>query len=265
MRRRLTRAAVGLVAVLVLAGCNLASHIVVRPDGSGTYSVVVTVEDGTGDAGQALYASVKASAAKSKVPLPVERYSAGKESGAKISYAFRSLADLKAEAARLAAVGSGLGGVDITRDGTGWHFSASSAEGLVRPPGSAAGSPGGIIDPSQLGGLITLSVIVELPGSPAESNATAVTHGTTTSTFTWALPVGREATPLEASTAFVGRQASVQLATDLTPVATSSGHSGLGGRGVALILVAAAVVAAGVGLLIDRRGRLRSAAGSSSG
>jgi hypothetical protein len=244
----------GIAFVAVIAGCHVASHLVVQPDGSGTYSVTLTVADGTDHPGDALYRAVAAGAAKSDVPLPVERYSDGNESGAKISYAFRSLADLRAESDRLAATGRGLGGIAISRGDTGWQFSAESAEGLVRDPGSKySGAPGGVIDATQLAGLIHLAVVVELPGLPAANNANAVTHTETTSQFTWTLEVGREATALQASTSFVGDQANVPLATGLTPVrAVSNGSSG--GSGLIIGLVAAVTVAvAAAGVFLFRR------------
>jgi hypothetical protein len=259
MRRRLIKSALGVALVVLLSACNVASHIVVQPDGSGTYSVTLTVADGPDHPGDALYKAVQAGAAKSDVPLPVEQFSQGGESGAKISYAFRSLDDLKAENERLAKVGSGLGGIAITRGDAGWHFSADSAEGLVRDPTSSqSGPPGGIIDATQLAGLIHLAVVVELPGLPAANNASAVTHTDSTSEFTWTIEVGRAATPLDAKTTFTGDQGSVKLATELTPVAAPSDASGAGsgaqtGRNVGIGVGAAIVVGAGVLLLRRRR------------
>jgi hypothetical protein len=124
---------------------------------------------------------------------------------------------------------------------------------------AASGAPGGSIGVSQLGGLIHLAVVVELTGLPAANNANAVTHADTTSEFTWTLEVGRAATPLQAATTFTGDQASVPLATDLTPVAApgasaaaTSGSST--GRNVGIGVVALVAVV-GAGLFFMRRRR----------
>lgn len=267
MMRRLVTGLFALVGVVALTGCNVASRIVVHPDGSGTYAVTMTAPDGAGDPGKALFQSVAAAAAKSTVPLDVTHYSAGGESGAKISFTFRSMTDLQAENARLAALGNGLGGLSITRDTSGWHFSATSTTGLVAPSAAAAsGSSRGIIDGAALAQTVDVSVVLEMPGAPGENDATATTHTSKATTFTWALPVGRKATPLQASTTFTGAVslASVPLATALTPVAGDPQHRARGGSDAVSIIaaaIAAAVVLGGGAFAVwHRRRRPQTAA-----
>ncbi|RNL81097.1 hypothetical protein [Nocardioides marmorisolisilvae] len=224
MIRRLLVGAVLLPLGALLVGCQAGSDIVVQPDGSGTYSTIVTVD---GPAGDALYTSAVKAAEKSGVPLKVAHYTSGTESGAKITCAFRSLDDLAAMATKLSGADTGLGGVKVSRGEDGWTFVATPDGGLNRPAGSTeTGSTGGDIDAGKLGGLIHMSVQVELPGSPGVTNATAVTNTATTSTFRWNLEVGREASDLQAATHFVGDQGSVELATDLTPLGSHAGDDG---------------------------------------
>jgi hypothetical protein len=262
MIRRVAVGALGVVLVALLAACNLTSRVVVRPDGSGTYSVNLTVPNGKTNAGASLYKAVHTATSHSNVPLQVAPYTAGDEGGAQLTFAFRSLADLEAESARLAKLGGGLGGITVSRDQSGWHFATNLAQSLVAPPGQGANGPtGGVINPSAFSSLIHLSVIVELPGAPAENNATAVTHSATTSTFNWVMTVGKPAPPLQAGTTFVGDQVSVRLASALTPVSGGSSSSGSGGvSGLAIAgLGAGAVVLVSAGTFGIRRRRRRVA------
>jgi hypothetical protein len=260
-------AGAGIAILILMAGCNLASKVVVEPDGSGTYSVILTVPDAPSNPGHALYEAVLKGSAKSDVPLKVTPYSSGNNSGAMTTFHFLSLSDLNAESQRLAASGSGGIGVGINRDATGWHFSASSAQTLVAPPtatgaaSAATGSPGGAINPSALNSLLNISVVVQLPGAPAVNNAKAVSHTRTTSSFTWSLAPGQAAKSLQASTTFVGNQASVKLSSAMTAmrshtISDTAGHTTKGaGHGLEYGLMAAAalVLLAAAGLVLSRR------------
>lgn len=270
LRRRFRFAVIGVLALLALCACNAGSQIVVHPDGSGTFSTVLSVQ---GSAGEALYKSVLKAEARSKVPLKVSRYSNGSESGAQISAPFKSLNDLTALGNNLGS-STGLAGVVVTRASSGWTFVARSDGGLVRPPGSATGSTGGGIDGSQLAGLISMSVSVELPGAPGKTNADTVTHTATTSRFVWNLTAGRPAADLSAATTFVGNQRSVTLATALTALKNAragggavsaagpeSSPGGVHGRAVLGIGVGGLVLLAGGagGLILIRARRSRAA------
>lgn len=262
-RRRAGLAALVVPALLALSACNAGSQIVVHPDGSGTFSTVMTVEGAA--AGDALYQSVAKAEADSTVPLTVTHYTSGTESGAKIAVPFRSLTDLTALGTSLGS-STGLAGVAVTKAASGWTFVAHSDEGLVRPPGSAAGAPGGSIDGSQMAGLVHMSVAVELPGAPGRTNASTATRTATTTRFVWNLAVGRAATDLKAATTFVGDQRSVTLATELTALKTptapavsaASAHKdGATSRASIAVAVAAVLLAAAFGLLFLRRRRAR--------
>ena len=265
MARRLKLAGAAAAVLILLAGCNMASKVVVQPDGSGTYSVIMSLPDAPSNPGHTLYESVLKGSAKSDVPLTVTPYASNNNSGAMTTFHFRSLADLNAESQRLEASGNGTLGVNITRDTSGWHFSALSAQTLVAPPaasgiGSAAsGSPGGAISGSALSSLLTISVVVQLPGAPGQNNAQALTHTATASTFTWALAPGEAATGLQASTTFVGNQGSVPLSADLTAArshaaaAPTGPAKGADGFEYGLIGGTAVVVAGGAVLLVRRR------------
>jgi hypothetical protein len=259
-RRRAALAALAIPALLALSACDAGSQIVVRPDGSGTFSTVLTVAGSA--AGDALYQSVAKAEAQSTVPLTVSQYSSGTESGAKISVPFRSLPDLTALGTSLGS-STGLAGVAVTKAASGWTFVAHSDEGLVRPPGSAPGAPGGSIDASPMAGLVHMSVAVELPGAPGKTNASTATRSATTTRFVWTLAAGRAATDLRAATTFVGDQRSAALATELTALKTSStappaavrkshDRSGISGAGIA-IAAAAVLLAVAFGLLWRRR------------
>lgn len=264
MIRRRALLAVLAVAIFAATACDVASQIVVHPDGSGSYAIVITVPNGPGDPGGALYRTAKAAVAHSTVPLAVAPYSAGGQDGARLSFTFRSLADLRAETARLSSLGNGLGGVTVTRDGSGWHFAATSSSGPVAPPGQAPkGSTGGPINGSAIAQAMNIAVVLELPGLPGENNASAVTHGATTTTFNWALPVGRPAMALQASTTFVAGQATTRLASALTPVshgARSAGSaSGPGTTGSMVVVLGAVALLAGGGGAVTIRRRRQSA------
>lgn len=248
MKRRIGLVAAALVALIVLAGCNLGAKVVVEPDGSGYYTVVMTVPDAPSHPGRAIYAALSGAAAQSNVPLTVQPYNAAGNTGATLTYHFLSLADLDAESHRLAASGKGGIGVTVTRDASGWHFSGSTAGSLIDAPGStsSSGSPAlrNIVNQA-----INIDLIVQLPGVPAENNAKSVTHTATTSTFSWVLASSQLGSGLQASTTFVGNQANVKLAGALTPVlisGRSGGSSGLSAGTIALIAVGGAVIVFGV-------------------
>lgn len=258
---RLKWAAALLTLLVLLAGCNLAAKVVVQPDGSGSYSVIMTVPNAPSNPGRALLAAVRKGAATSNVPLTVSAYSANGDSGAKMTFHFLSLADLNAESHRLAASGKGGIGVTVGRDDHGWNFSASTADSLIKPQGSSGPSSNALS--SVLNEQITIALVVQLPGAPAENNAKTVTHTATASTFTWTLSSAQTGTGLQASTTYVGNQADVKLATGLTHVASASrptgsssstGSSGLSAGEIALIAGGAVVVlGAGTYLLLRRR------------
>jgi len=268
--KRILRLVLGLAVLLVLTGCNLAAKVVVLPNGTGSYSVIMTVPNAQSDPGQALYNAIrKGTSISGGIPLTVTPYSSGGNSGAQITFHFLSLADLNAESHRLAAEGQGGIGVTINRDSGGWHFSAATPQSLITPSdalgtGLGSGSPGGLISTSQLNSLVTIDLVVQLPGLPSVNNARVVSHTATTSTFTWALSSSQPGSGLQASTTYAGNQANVKLATALTPVASgtrssSSNGSGMSSDTMALVLAGAAVVVIGaVALLIVVRRRKAS-------
>ncbi len=257
MIQRLKWVAALVIAVVLLAGCNLAAKVVVQPNGSGFYSVIMSVPNAASNPGGARLAAVRSGAAKSKVPLTVTSYSANGSSGAKLTFHFLSLADLNAESHRLAANGGGGIGVTVGRDTHGWNFSASTANSLITPPSSSG--PGNSSLAKTLNSQINLALVVQLPGAPAENNARAVTHTATTSTFSWTLSAAQSGTGLQASTTYVGNQANVSLATALTPVhaapVSSRGSGGLSGGTIGLIAGGVVVILAGAALVVVLRKR----------
>lgn len=258
MRGRIKLAAAAVLALVLLAGCNLGAKVVVQPDGSGSYTVVMSVPNAASNPGHSLYTALNSAAATSNVPLTVHPYSSGGTSGASLTYHFLSLADLNAESQRLAASGKGGIGVTVSRDSTGWHFSASTANSLIKPS-AAAGSQGSSPALRSLANqVINIYLIVQLPGAPAENNAKTVTHTATSSTFNWVMSSAQTGTVVQASTTFVGNQANVKLASALTSVASSThsgGSSSLSGSSIGLIAAGAVVVALGAGALIVTRRR----------
>lgn len=265
MSRRL-KWAVGLLAALVLlSGCNLAAKVVVQPDGSGSYSVIMTVPNAASNPGQALLTAVRRGATKSNVPLTVAAYSANGSSGAKLTFHFLSLADLNAESHRLAASGQGGIGVTVDRDARGWNFTASTANSLITP--TAPSGAGNSAFAKTINSQISIALVVQLPGAPAENNAKSVTHSSTASTFTWSLSSTQTGADLQASTIYVGNQANVKLASALTPVASaskstgSSGGSGWSAGMIALVAGGAVIVlGAGAYLVVRRRRTVPEAA-----
>ena len=263
--RKLGTAAIALSAVLLLSACNIITRVVVHPDGSGTYSLVLTAPVGaTGDdPGPAILTQLRKAAAASNVPLHVQAYRANGESGARAYFDFRSLPDLKAESADLAAAGTGLNAVIVDRTGTGWHFASATVPGLAVPP-MAQGAPGGPITATPLTGIVHVSIVVELPGAPGVNNATAVTRNATTSTFNWVVNVGQPAAGLQASTTFVGNQATVALASKLTTLGAPPAH-GTSHVLPVLLIAGAAALLAGAAFLLLRRRRAGAAADPAGG
>jgi hypothetical protein len=275
MKKRILRVALGFGVLLVLTGCNLAAKVVVQPNGSGNYSVIMTVPSESSNPGQVLYNAIRKGTANSDFPLTVTPYSSDGDSGAEITFHFLSLADLNAESHRLAAEGKGGIGVTINRDSEGWHFSAATPQSLIAPSdtlgtGLGSGSTGGLINGSQLSSLITIDLVIQLPGAPGVNNARTVAHTATTSTFTWNLSSSQPGSGLQASTTYVGNQANVKLASALTPVASgahanSAGGSGLSGGTMGLAVGAAVVVigagAAALFLVVRRRKAVASVTG----
>ena len=82
--------------------------------------------------------------------------------------------------------GKGAIGVTINRDSHGWNFSASTARSLITPPGTN-GVPGSTGLAAVLNSVISIDLVVQLPGAPGENNATSHTHTATSTTFTWVL------------------------------------------------------------------------------
>jgi hypothetical protein len=256
MIRKLVAVVTGLALAVLLAACNIITHVVVHPDGSGTYSLILSAPtDATGDPGPAILAQLRKVAAKSDVPLKVTTYRANGESGAQASFTFRSLDDLKAESAHLASAGSGLNAVTVQRNSAGWQFATATVPGGLPTPNIGKGSPGGPITATPLAGLVHVSIVVELPGAPAANNATAVTHNATTSTFNWIVKVSQPVTALQASTTFVGNQASVQLAKDVTPLGHAARQSSSHAWVYVLIGVLAALILLAVVVFVIRRRR----------
>jgi hypothetical protein len=261
MTRRLVAAAIGLGLAVLLAACNIVTHVVVHPDGSGTYALVLSAPiDTTGDPGPAILTQLRKAAAKSDVPLKVTAYRSDGESGAQAFFTFRSLDDLKAESAHLASAGSGLNAVTVERNSAGWRFATATVPGGVPTPNIGKGSPGGPITATPLTGLVHVSIIVELPGAPAANNATAVTHNATTSTFNWIVKVGQPVAAQQASTTFVGNQASVKLAKDVTPLGHAAQHSSSHAWVYLLIGILAALILLALLVFVIRRRRQPAAA-----
>jgi hypothetical protein len=255
MIRRLRLAAIALVATALLTACNIVTHVVVHPDGSGTYALVLTAPaSATGNAGPAIVAGLKKATAASDVPLQVKPISVGGESGAEASFVFRSLPDLKAESARLASAGGGLNAVTVDRTSTGWHFTSATVPGLKVPP-VGQGSTGGSIDAVPLTGIVHVSIVVTLPGAPGVNNATAVTHDASTSTFDWTVTVGQAVANLQASTTLVGNQGAVKLASALTPVHSAAVHHASSHGWIVVLVVILLVLLLGVAAVVLLRRR----------
>lgn len=266
MIRRVALTIAALGTLVVLAGCNLGATVVVHPDGSGSYTVVMSVPDAPSNPGRAIYTALQRASTQADIPLTVTRYSSAGSSGAAMTFHFLSLADLNAETHRLAASGKGGIAVTVNRDATGWHFSASTSNSLITSAG-ANGAPGSPALGNLVNQVINIDLIAQLPGAPAENNAKSVTHTATSSTFTWVLSSSQTGTGMQASTTYVGNQANVKLATALTPVASAS-HSGGGsssawsGGMIALVAGGAVIVlgAAALGIVLLSRRRHASPA-----
>jgi hypothetical protein len=259
-RRRLLGAGAAIGMLVLLTGCNLSSRIVVQPDGSGSYSVTMSVPSGSSNAGRTLYQTARQESATSAIPVTVSPYTSGSNSGFRSTFAFKSLADLEDESQAMAATQAGGLAVSINRDASGWHFTSSTAN-LLAPStafGAAAnGSTGGPISGTSLQSALSVSVVLQLPGAPAGTNATTVTHSATTSTFTWSMKPGQAASELAASTTFVGNQGSVALSTGTTKLASAASkppaaaaaagasHAHAGGSGLSTIWMVA-----GAGVLV---------------
>jgi hypothetical protein len=238
----------------------MATRVAVKPDGSGTYSMTVSEEDASGKTGDAFYEAVRDAVIKSKLPMKVTRYANGNQRGAELAFKFLSLKDLENYSRRLSSKGNGVGALTISRSSTGWNAVSTPVQSALNT--DPAKSPFGQL---AFGKTLHLTVSVDLPGAPAANNATGVTNSPTTSTFSWDVPFDRPPTPLQASTTFVGDQASVKLASALTPgVIGSASKSDKSSTGLIVIVLAVAVVATGAVIFYVRRRRSQTGEASAA-
>jgi hypothetical protein len=270
--------AVLVLAIALTSACDATPHLVVHPDGSGTFSMVITDTSGPAGAsggpagGDTLFSELKAVASLSGGSMSVDRVT-GAQPGARLTYNFLSLDDLRAELTRLQdlSVLGGVGGaggsaITLTRDNSGWSFVARpQALSIPRPPSSDNGDPNAPTN-ALAGAALHLVLVVELPGSPGDSNASSVTSTATSTQFTWTLDIDANNLPargglgsLRASTVFVADQGSVPLARGVSPlrgVGAIPTDTGSAGARLAIALSVLAVLV-GIGYLIARRQRRR--------
>src|ERR1700712_4481453 len=114
------RRLIALLALLLVAACNISSTVKVSPDGSGSYTVQVLAspKEASGDA---IYSQMKQSVRKVRVAAKLTKISEHGLNGAEIRVDFKSLRDLQAISEALSATSGTLGGIKVTRASVGWQ------------------------------------------------------------------------------------------------------------------------------------------------
>ena len=178
------------LACLLLVGCKTRAELVVKPDGSGTFTTIAEIEnrllEALGEEGDP-FAQAERSAQDSPFPVETERYETADGRGIRASYSFSSIEELNE---RLASVDeeqrqSGLfqdGSIEVNDEG--WHFEATGGA-----PGAEEQIP---IDPDELAKLIDARFVVVLPGDEGENNADSTERvGEDSVRYEWVMTPGQ--------------------------------------------------------------------------
>ncbi len=188
MRNRLAPLAVALVALLGLSGCELRGELVVRPDGSGTFTYVMGIDkDVLARIGpeEDPRTEMRRTVAAQPFPIELTDYETAKVVGLRARFKFATaselhqrLDELHAKASRLAAAFT-FADLLVRKTRSGWWFQARTAE---RHRGPAA-LPFDVEE--QGGGVPRAEFRVTLPGHDRDDNAYRTWRRNGATTFRW--------------------------------------------------------------------------------
>jgi hypothetical protein len=196
-----------LVAVLLLSGCEVKAALVLKDDGSGTFSYVVGIDKdflAKMDPGADPLGSMRKNAESQSYKVTLADYETDKLKGIRASFDFTDVEDLKRKvASSKAPQGSGaqqaaasafaFDVLGLTRTDDGWKLSANagvSADADKQLP----------FDPAELKKLLDAQFSATLPGHAGANNATKVSEAKDATTFTWDLLAGAGNLDLKAQT-----------------------------------------------------------------
>lgn len=182
------------LCLLVLSGCRTLTVLVVNPDGSGTFTSEIEMENRyfrlLAQEGDPI-AALEENAASASFPVETERLDTERSKGLRATFEFTDIDDMKEKFAELNTEETGgstlFADATIGEEDTGWVFDAQQ-EG-----GSEAEATEEFLDPEELKKIIDASVQVTLPGAEGDTNATEVTVDDDSTTFIWELDPGSAA------------------------------------------------------------------------
>jgi hypothetical protein len=194
-----------LVAVLLLSGCEVKAQLLLKDDGSGTFTYVVGIDKdflAKMDPGADPLGSMRKNAESQPYKVTLADFETDKEKGLRASFDFTGIDDLKQKlAANKKATDSTQGSASafafdvlgLTRTKDGWKLSATagvSTEARKQLP----------FDATQLRKLLDAEFSATLPGHAGANNATTVSHSKDGTTFSWNLLAGEGNLDLQAQT-----------------------------------------------------------------
>jgi hypothetical protein len=240
MRRRLLATLMALAAVVLLSGCEVKASLVLKDDGSGTFTYAVGIDKdflARMEPGSDPLGSMRRNAEAQPYKVVLADYETDKLKGLRASFDFSNLDDLQqklsankrgaqGQTASASAFAFDVLGLSRTKDG--WKLSANagvSTQANQQLP----------FDREQLRKLLDAEFSATLPGHAGATNAATVSYGKSGTTFSWNLLAGEGNLDLKAET-------------------TSKKN---GGFPAAAVAIPAVLVLAGLGTILMRRRSVR--------
>jgi hypothetical protein len=209
IRRKIAGVLLALVAVVLLSGCEVKAELVLKDDGSGTFTYVVGIDHeflAKMEPGADPLGTIKANASRQSYKVTVTDYETDKLKGIKATFDFSSVDDLKQKLASSRSLTAGQAGqeaaaasaftfdvLDLSKAEDGWKLTANAGvntQANQQLPFS----------PEDLKKLLDASVSATLPGHAGKNNATKVSESSAGTTFTWDVLAGAGNLALAAET-----------------------------------------------------------------
>jgi hypothetical protein len=203
MRRRVLAVLAALAAVLLLSGCEVKASLVLKDDGSGTFTYAVGIDKdflARMEPGADPLGSMRRNSEAQPYKVVLADYETDKLKGLRVTFDFSNIDDLqqKLSANKRATQGQTTSAfafdvLGLSRTKDGWKLSATagvSTQANQQLP----------FDREQLRKLLDAEFSATLPGHAAANNAATVSYGKSGTTFTWNLLAGEGNLDLSAET-----------------------------------------------------------------
>ena len=203
MRRRLLMVLAALAAVVLLSGCEVKASLVLKDDGSGTFTYAVGIDKdflARMEPGSDPLGSMRRNAEAQPYKVVLADYETDKLKGLRATFDFSNIDDLqqKLSANKRASQGQTTSAfafdvLGLSRTKDGWKLSANagvSSQANQQLP----------FDREQLRKLLDAEFTATLPGHAAANNAATVSYGKSGTTFSWNLLAGEGNLDLNAET-----------------------------------------------------------------